>query len=133
MAWRRREFLVGTGVCTGLAGCGGGGLGDEPTPAPSAFEITATGDHTIELRYTGIGSQDPPRFRVVLTGAGQADGNYELATVTEAASWTESEPVVLNGTTLGLADPLPVDGVTVELQYRYEGDWFSIVRDEPAV
>ena len=76
----------------------------------------------IELRYTGIGSQDPTRFRVDVTGSGPADGSYELDTVIEAASWSESEPVILNRTTLGLAEPLAVDGVTIELQYRHDGD-----------
>jgi hypothetical protein len=133
MAWSRRKVLVATGVCTSLAGCGGSGLGGEPTPAPSAFELQATGERTIELRYTGIGSQDPTRFRVDVTGAGPADGSYELDTVIEAASWSESEPVILNRTTLGLAEPLAVDGVTIELQYRHEGDWLSILRSQPAV
>lgn len=133
MAWSRRDVLLATGVCTGVAGCGGSGLAGQPTPAPSAFELQATGEHTVELRYTGIGSQDPSRFRVVLTGAGPADGRYELDTVTEAASWTESEPVILNRTTLGLAEPLTVDGVTIELQYRHEGDWLTILRTQPAV
>ncbi len=68
-----------------------------------------------------------------MTGAGAADGSYELDTVIEAASWSESEPVILNRTTLALAEPLAVDEMTIELQYRHEGDWLRILRSQPAV
>lgn len=133
MSWSRRGVLVATGVCSGLAGCGGSGLGGESTPDPSAFELPATGEHTVELRYTGIGGQDPRQFRVVLAGAGPADGSYELDSVTEAERWTESEPVILNRTTLDLAEPLSVEGLTIQLQYRHDGEWLSIRGAEPAV
>jgi hypothetical protein len=133
MAWSRRAVLLaGSAVTSSLAGCGGGGIAASSTPPPDAFEVTAVDGETVELRYTGIGSQDPSKFRVVLEGAGEADGAYGLATVTDDDAWSSDDRYVLDRTTLGLSAPLSVDGLTVELQYVDDGDWRTLLRANPA-
>lgn len=130
---RRRVLLAtGTGLATMLAGCGSGGLSASSTPPPSTFEVTAVDDRTVELRYTGIGSQDPARYRVVLEGAGEADGAYELGDVTDDTAWSADDRYVLDQSTLGLSAPLSVANLTVTLQYDDDGDWRTLVHTKPA-
>jgi len=131
VTWRRRHLVLVTGAIVAIAGCGGSGLAGAPTPPPTAFKVSTAGDQAVELRYTGIGSQDPTRFRVVLTGGGSADGVYKLKTIAGVEAWTDADRIVLNQTTLGLADPLTVDGLTVRLQYRDEGEWLTILTSQP--
>ena len=123
-----RRALLGTVAVGALSGCGGGGLGGSATPPPSAFVVTSAGDHEVELRYTGIGAQDPARFRVVLSGAGPADGSYALDEVTGDDRWTDDDRYVLDRSSLGLEAPLRLEGLTVELQYRADGDWHTLLR-----
>ena len=128
MAWGRRAVL--TAAAVGLAGCGSTELGGSATPPGSAFSVAAAGDHAVELRYTGIGAQDPARFRVVLSGS--AEGTYRLDGVTDDDRWTDDDRYVLDEATLGLDAPLAVDGLTVELHYHDDGDWRTVLRTNPA-
>ena len=131
MAWSRRGLLAAVGAAA-VAGCAGRELAGSATPAPAAFEARAVGADAIELRYTGIGGQDPTRFRVVLTGGGGADGTYPLDAVTDDARWSAEDRYVLNRTTLGLDGPLDAATLTVELQYDDDGDWRTVLRADPA-
>ncbi|MDZ7701088.1 MAG: hypothetical protein U5J98_02915 [Halobacteriales archaeon] len=126
MRWSRRGMLVAAGTAA-LAGCGSTGLAGSATPPPSAFVAAPAGDHAVELRYTGIGAQDPARFRVVLSGAGPADGAYALDAVTGDDRWTDDDRYRLDQSSLGLEEPLRLEGATLELQYD-DGDWRTLLR-----
>lgn len=134
MAWSRRRFLALVPATTAaVAGCGGSGLSGPSTPPPSTFEVSAEGDQAIVLRYTGIGAQETARFRVVLAGAGDADGTYNLAEVTGDSRWTDEDEYRLDRESLGLDAPLSVEDLTVRLQYQDDGRWVTLLEVEPAV
>lgn len=131
MGWRRRELLGVVGLAA-LAGCGSTELAGSATPPPESFRVTRTADHAVALEYHGIGSQDPRAFRVILDGAGAADGTYPLGELTDDTAWNDEDRYVLDQTSLGLSEPLTVGNLAVTLQYHDDGDWLTLVRANPA-